>query len=38
MPLWNYISEKEEDQKEWIKQLNAYIDFLKKTDQISEQQ
>lgn len=38
MPLWNYISEKEEDQKEWIKQLNAFIDFLKKTDQISEQQ
>ena len=34
MPLWNYVSEKEEDQKEWLQQLNDFIEYLKVTDQI----
>ena len=35
MPLWNYLSDKEKDQEEWISQLNKYIEYLKSSGQIA---
>lgn len=37
MPLWNYVSDKEEDQKEWLKQLNDFITYLIETKQIKNE-
>lgn len=34
MPLWNYLSFDENDQKEWIEQLNKFIAYLQNTSQI----